>query len=555
MAVSFEPGLTSYLAMQRIDTRTFPGDSQPPNRVRLPLILMVVGLVTLGGRSAPGALLSPFESDVPLTPKTEIDQIVLARLERLKIQPANICSDAVFVRRAYLDIIGTLPSGYDAKQFLLDRNPGKRRALIDRLLERDEFADYWAMKWGDLLRVKAEFPINLWPNAAQEYHRWIRTCLKDNMPYDRFVREMLTASGSNFRAPPVNFYRAMQNKEPPNIAQTVALTFMGERTDKWPKDRLAGMAAFFCLVGYKSTAEWKEEIVFFNPGKATNGLPPAAVFPDGTPAGLSLDRDPREVFADWLVSPKNPWFTRNIANRVWSWLLGRGIIHEPDDIRPDNPPANPELLALLEKELINSHYDLKQLFRLILNSQTYQLSCIPRTDTPEATANFAHYPLRRLDAEVLIDALDEITGTTEKYSSAIPEPFTFIPENQRSITLEDGSVTSSFLEMFGRPPRDTGLESERNNRLTAAQRLHLLNSSHILRKIEQSRMIQYQTQSSKTPRDVAMGMYLGILSRFPTEEELKTVETHSQANTRSGREAAVDLAWALINSSEFLYRH
>ena len=188
------------------------------------------------------------------TARNAIDELVFAKLEQCNVQPAAVCSDAVFVRRAYLDVIGTLPTGTRRREFLLDRSPNKRRALIDRLLEREEFADYWAMKWSDLLRVKAEFPINLWPNAAQAYHRWIRTCLKENMPYDQFVREMLTASGSNFRVPPVNFYRAMQNREPQGIAQAVALTFMGTRAEKWPKDRLAGMAAFFSQVGYKSTA-------------------------------------------------------------------------------------------------------------------------------------------------------------------------------------------------------------------------------------------------------------------------------------------------------------
>jgi len=190
--------------------------------------------------------------------------------------------------------------------------------------------------------------------------------------------------------------------------------------------------------------------------------------------------------AGWWTR-KNPWFARNIVNRAWFWLLGRGIIQEPDDIRPDNPPVNPELLAYLEKEFVASHYDMKHLYRLILNSQAYQLSSIPRSTNPEAAANFAFYPVRQLDAEVLSDALCEITGTTEKYSSSIPEPFTFIPEKERSIALPDGSITSSFLEMFGRPPRDTGLESERNNLPTANQRLHLLNSSHIQRKIEQAR--------------------------------------------------------------------
>jgi hypothetical protein len=517
--------------------------------------VFVVALGAACRAAAPGGGTNPFESHAALTSQDPIDGLVFGRLEQLGIPPANLCSDATFVRRAYLDAIGTLPTALQAREFILDRNPNKRRALIDRLLQREEFADYWSMKWSDLFRVKAEFPINLWPNAAQAYHRWIRTSIKDNVPYDRFVREMLTASGSNFRVGPVNFYRAMQNKEPQGIAQAVALTFMGTRADQWPTNQLAGMAAFFSQVGYKQTGEWKEEIVFFDPGRATNGLWTAAAFPDGTAVGLSPDRDPREVFADWLIAPSNPWFARNIVNRVWGWLLGRGIIHEPDDIRPDNPPSNPELLAMLEKELIAAKYDLKQLYRLILNSRTYQLSSIPKAKQPEAEVNFASYPLRRLEAEVLIDALNQITGTTEKYSSAIPEPFTFIPEDQRSIALPDGSITSSFLEMFGRPPRDTGLEGERNNRPTAAQRLHLLNSSHIQRKIEQSQMLRYQLQSNKTPREMAVGMYLGILSRFPTEEELRVVATYAQSGSVSRREAAVDLAWALINSAEFLYRH
>ncbi len=460
----------------------------------------------------------------------------------------------MFVRRAYLDVIGTLPTAREAREFLLDQKPDKRRVLIDRLLQADEFADYWAMKWSNLLRVKAEFPINLWPNAVQGYHLWIRNSIKTNKPYDQFVREMLTASGSSFRVPEVNFYRAMQNKEPQGVAQAVALTFMGTRAEKWPRERLAGMASFFSRIGRKQTAEWKEQIILFDLNLAAQG-DLAAVFPDGTAVTIPSEIDPREVFAEWLLSPKNPWFARNIVNRQWSWLLGRGIIHEPDDIRPDNPPANPELLAYLEQELVAARYDLKHVFRLILNSRTYQLSPVPPRDTPEARAHFAFYPLRRLEAEVLIDALCQITGTTEKYSSPIPEPFTFIPENQRTIALADGSITSSFLEMFGRPPRDTGLESERNNRPSPAQRLHLLNSSHIQRKIEQGRKLQAVIQSGNSLRDTATELYLTILSRQPTMDELKRLDAYAQSGVAKGREVLVDLAWTLINSSEFLYRH
>ena len=315
------------------------------------------------------------------------------------------------------------------------------------------------------------------------------------------------------------------------------------------------MAVFFANIGYKETGEWKEEIVFFDPAKDKAPLPAhGRPSPTARPPHLTPDRDPREVFADWLTSPKNPWFARNIVNRTWSWLLGRGIVQEPDDIRPDNPPENPELLAYLEKELVGSKYDLKHIYRLILNSETYQLSSIPRTDSADADKHFAYYPLRRLDAEVLIDALCEITGTTEKYSSAIPEPFTFIPDEQRSISLPDGSITSSFLEQFGRPPRDTGLESERNNRLTASQSLHLLNSSHIQQKIERSPKFNYLMQTSQDPKDAGQHLYLMILSRYPTPEEVKVVSKYSQTGTK-GKEATVDLIWSLMNSAEFLYRH
>ncbi len=483
-----------------------------------------------------------------------VDKLVLVRLQEMGIKPSTVCSDAVFVRRVYLDVIGTLPTAKEARNFIRNKSAGKRAALIDRLLKRPEFADYWAMKWGDLLRVKAEFPINLWPNAAALYHRWIRTSLKENKPYDQFVRELLTASGSNFADPQVNFYRAVQGKDPNTLAKAVALTFMGARFEKWPEDRRRGMATFFSQVGYKSTAEWKEEIVFFDQAKASAALGPA-MLPDGTKLKLTPGRDGRKDFADWLITPENKWFTRNIVNRAWCWLMGRGIIHEPDDIRPGNPPQNPKLLDLLAKELVKHKYDLKAVFRLILNSRTYQLSSIPASDKPGGAAQFARYSLRRLEAEVLIDALCQISGTTERYSSAIPEPFTYIPPKHRTIALADGSITSSFLVMYGRPSRDTGLESERNNKPTASQRLHLLNSSHIQRKIEQGWRIRALLRARTTPREKIATIYLTVLSRYPTAEEYKVMANYASAGSASRSAVAVDLIWALINSPEFLYRH
>lgn len=496
-----------------------------------------------------------FESEDPALTASAgpLDDVAFRRLEALDIEPARPCSDAVFLRRVYLDVTGTLPTADQARAFLDDRAADKRAVLVDALLETPGYADYQAMRWAELLRVKSEYPINLWPNAVQAYHRWIRTALAENRPYDRFVAELLTASGSNFRKPPVNFLRAVQNREPAGLAQAVALTFLGSRIETWPAERRDGLAAFFSRVGYKTTLEWKEEIVYFDPAKP---LPAAgAVFPDGARAVLDPDRDPREALAAWLAGPGRPWLARALVNRVWAWLVGRGIVYEPDDIRPDNPPVNPELLAVLEREFLRSGCDLKALYRLILVSRTYQLSPVPRADTPEAVANFAYHPVRLIEAEVLIDALNQITGTTEKYSSPIPEPFTVLPEDQRAVAIADGSISSPFLEQFGRPARDTGRAEERSRQPTAGQRLHLLNSSHIQRKLEQSARLRSLLQKAGNPADAITAIYLAILSRRPTPAELRVVGDYAASGRGLPREAALDLAWALINSREFLCQH
>ncbi|MFA6286815.1 MAG: DUF1553 domain-containing protein [Opitutaceae bacterium] len=503
----------------------------------------------LDGRGADAAV---FEAPGEPVPETALDKLVRARLRELKITPAPLCSDAVFLRRAYLDVTGTLPTVAEAREFLDDRQPGKRQRLTNRLLERPEYAAYQAMRWSDLLRVKAEFPINLWPNAAQAYHRWIVQAMRENRPADVFARELLTASGSNFRSGPPNFYRAVQSREPEVLARVVALTFFGMRSELWPTARQAGLAGFFTSIRYKQTGEWKEEIVFFDPVAPADParLP---VFPDGTPAKIAPGQDPREVLADWMLQSKHPWLARSLANRAWGWLLGRGIVNEPDDFRADNPPSNPALLAYLEREFISSRYDMKQLFRLILNSQTYQRSSLPADAGPAAAANFAFYPVRRLEAEVLADALNQITGGTDSYVSAIPEPFTFIPADVRAIALPDGSISGAFLEKFERSSRDTGLAAERDNTISAAQRMHLLNSSHVLRKLEQGGTLRNLLKPGPQEGEpVVNRLYLAVLSRRPTSAEWARA---GKPDTPAGRTAIQDLAWALINSPEFLYRH
>jgi len=526
------------------------------------------------------------ESSDPPKPANGIDEIIFAKLKALGIKPV-LCSDAVFLRRAFLDLTGKLPRAREAKAFIQSTNRKKRAALIDRLLERSAHVDYWAMKWSDILRVKAEFPVKVWPNAAQAYYRWIWESIARNKPYDRFAREMLTSSGSNYRVGPVNFYRAIQNKTPEGIASSVGLVFMGVRVHAWSKERRADMALFFSQVGYKPTSEWKEEIVFWDPlhsttvtgsiapgisavaksVTATNRIPRAlakplsenrplaVVFPDGAKTTIRPNRDPREVFTDWLIQPKNPWFAKAIVNRTWAWAMGRGIIHEPDDIRKDNPPGNPALLACLEKELVSSGYDLKHLKRLIFTSTAYQFSSIPRFKGPEAKANFAHSLLRRVEAEVLIDALNEITGSSDLYTSAVPEPFTYIPKGVSAVALADGSITSSFLSLFGRSARATGMENERINELASTQWLHMLNSATIQRKLQSGPKLAALISAGGKPREIAERLYLTILSRFPTDADIKSAEEYAKSGVTKGRNVWIDLAWALINSPEFLLRH
>jgi hypothetical protein len=491
-----------------------------------------------------------------------IDTIVIEKLKDKRIPPSVICSDEVFIRRVYLDAAGTLPTPGEVKNFLHNSALDKRAKLIDHILASDDFADYQGLLWGDILKIKAEFPSNLWPQAAHAYDRWVRKCIRDNMPYDQFVCQLLTSSGSNFHIPPVNYYRTFQGRNPRDIAVSTAQLFMGVNLTggEYSENQIMEMAAFFAKIGYKNTDEWKEEIVYFNEqGKLSCPVSGKVIKPvplDGIGINIPADKDPRQEFARWLTSPNNPWFAKNAVNRVWYRLTGRRIVAENENINsPQSSPWSAELLNCLEQELISHKFDIKHIYRLILNSTTYQLSSRTNRYNLQDNSGFSRYIIRRLDAEVLIDAVCQITGTGEIYSSNIPEPYTFLPNGKRAITVADGSIESPFFELFGRPPRNTSFESERNNKPTVLQAQYLLNSSNIQRKIESSGVLRKLYQTHKNGASIINELYLLILSRPPMPNELDTAMEYATGTGRKHGEPFNDIAWALINTKEFYLKH
>lgn len=488
----------------------------------------------------------------PFTPKNHLDRLFQQSLRGQGIEPATICSDEVFLRRVYLDVIGALPTVAEVRSFIDDKDEQKRRKLVETLLARSEFVDLQTMRWCDLLRVKAEFPINLWPNGAACYYRWIRRSVDENKPYDQFVRELVTANGSNFRDGASNFYRAVPSHDSDTLAEAAYRTFLGIDIGPWPEEKRKQAAIFFSRIGYKETAQWKEEIVFWHRRPLdTNKV----VFPDGSTKIIDPNLDPRLIFADWLVSPDNADFSRTVVNRIWAWLFGKGLIPEPEEAVAGQAPIHQELLDALCLELVKAKYDLKQVYRLILNSSIYQQSSIPKSDNPEAVAQFAAYPVRRIEAEVFQDVLARIFDLPVGYVSEVPEPFTNIPPRYRTVLLPDSSITSSFLEMFGRASRDTGTESDRNDDVTESQQLFLLNSTEI-----NNWIIQYTTRQRIERRPDAFRnnvdeIWLTFLSRYPTEDEYRIAAGELRQEDKPGSQRIQDLIWSLLNSKEFLCKH
>ena len=494
----------------------------------------------------------------------KLDSLLQKNHTDARLTPVPRTADDLFLRRAMISITGKVPTLVEVRRFTADKSKDKRSKLIRQLLDSPGFADMMAMRFADMFRIKSEFPINLWPNAVQSYHRYFRDVIVQNRPWNKVVRELLTASGSNFRVPAANFFRASSVRTPEGLAKVTALSFMGLRLDRLSPDERKDFSAFFSRISFKSTDEWKEEIVFLNPDPVCL----KAVAPDGKSFVInSPATDPRTVFADWLLTKENPFFARAFVNRTWHWIFGRGLIDPADDMplprsfwsrlfSSNDDEGNEKILDFLAEEFVKSNYDIKKLFCLILNSSAYQADWKTRPDEQtEAEKRFAVYPFRRLEAEVLVDIYSQILGSHESYSSVIPEPFTFLPKNAPAITIPDGSISSRTLDNFGKPSRDAGTLAERNSAVTPSQRLFLMNSNWIYQRSSNLpwKLFKKRRMSDKQRMEE---LYLTILSRKPTANEIKKINAYRNTMPRKQRwRIWQDLAWALINTREFLYHH
>ena len=463
--------------------------------------------------------------------------IIFLMLPFVQIAASDRCSDEVFLRRAYLTATGALPTPSEALKFLDSDKPNKREALINYLLNSELYLRYMQMHWGDILRIKSEFPSNLWPNGVQAYNRWVYEHLLTNTPYDQMVRELLISEGSNFRSPAVNFYRGFQKRTPENFYKNINLLFLGNRncTDN----------GYLCFsqVTFKSTKEWKEEIIYIDYEKVAPWQD--IVLSDGTKLTVTTDTDWRETYVTWLTSRENRRFAEVMVNRMWYWVFSKGIVNEPDDWRADNKPSDPKLLKELTDFFIKSNYNMKALMKKILLSEKFNSKMAPEGE----------YESQRLPAEVIVDALASVTGVWNTYSSRVPEPFTFYPPKTRSTHLGDATVSSTELELFGKVSRDVSLESQRNNSITARQLLYLMNSSELEQRIRKGQSLKNILKNEPDPEKLANEITLLTLSRKATAKEIELYRNHMKNSSLTIQELAYDIMWMQLNSNEFLYNH
>jgi Protein of unknown function (DUF1553)/Protein of unknown function (DUF1549) len=494
-----------------------------------------------------------------------IDTHTFAKLKQMTILPSDLCADTDFVRRAYLDAVGRLPTPDEAKAFAADADKEKRTKLIDKLLTLPEFADFWALKWADVLRSSRK-TIQL--KGSIGYQAWLRERFAKNEPFDGVVKELLTATGNSYANPAANYYRI--SKDPTGLAESTAQLFLGVRMqcakchnhpfERWSQDDYYGLSAVFARVKVKPAATTSDrtpkanesaDVVLIERGGEVNqprtGKQMKPRFPGKGDQDLAPGVDRRAAFADWLTEPGNPFFAKSVANRVWFHLMGRGIVDPVDDFRDSNPSANDDLLKALADDFAKSKFDLRKLVGTIMKSRTYQLSALPNDTNRDDTKYFSRAVTKLISAEPLLDAICDYTG--------VPEKFAGLPAGTRAVQLPDGEVNHPFLKTFGQPARELACECERESDGNLAQALQLINGPTVNEKVKNpDNRIGKLLAAKKADADILAELYLVALSRAPDADESKVALGHV-AKATDKRKAWEDVLWALLNTREFLFRH
>jgi hypothetical protein len=558
----------------------------------------VAVMVRYQGKVATFRATVPLGQEVANLPPTKnyVDELVFKKLKEIGMPPSGVADDATFIRRVTVDIAGRLPRPDEVSAFVKDTSPDKRDKLIDRLLDSPDYADYFANKWANLLRNKRVQPA--YARGTLAFHAWVRDAIAENKPYDQFVRELITASGDIDTNPAVGWFR--QVKEPSAQLEDTAQLFLGMRLqcaqchhhpfEKWSQQDYYGFSAFFSRIGRGKADIQGEEVIFHKRGEpsATNTKTKQPVKPAGLGDGtmmISADEDPRVMLANWMTKKDNPFFAKSFANRYWKHFFGRGIVDPEDDMRETNPPTNPELLETLARKFVENGFDQKQLIRDICRSSTYQLASEPNAHNAIDRQNFSRYYPKRLNAEVLLDAVNQLTGSETKFEG--------LPAGTRAVQLPDNSynATSYFLTVFGRPDASSSCECERSGEPSLAQSLHLLNAKDVNDKIASGngRAAKLTADTKRSDEEKVRELYVWAFSREPNESELVTAVGHirrlssppaeepkpadDEKNTKAARaeqrakeksntnetkarqQAYEDIIWALLNTKEFSFNH
>ena len=485
-----------------------------------------------------------------------IDKLINDKLKKLQIQPSELCSDQEFIRRASLDICGTLPTVEQIADFVADNRADKRALLVDQLLERKEFVEIWVMKWAELLQVRSNQIVSY--KATLLYYNWLQEQIASNVPIDKMIIDLLSSEGGTFSNPATNYYE--NERDTLKVSENVAQVFLGMRMqcaqchnhpfDRWTMDDYYGFASFFAQIGRKRTNNDPREQLVYNRGRGETKHPVtnqnmAPKFLGGESPDVK-GKDRRLVVAQWITSAENPYFSKNLANIVWAHFFGRGIVHEVDDVRVSNPPSNAALLNELGNKFAEYGYDFKKLVRDICTSRTYQLSTQTNDTNDSDVANFSHAQLRRIRSEILLDVISQVTETQNKFRG--------LPLGARAVQIADGNTSNYFLRTFGRSSRDTVCSCEVKMDPNLSQALHLINGDTVTNKIKNGGLLKRRLAEGASPTEIITDLYLRCVAREPTDQELKELLAYvgSAPEPLPGLE---DVFWALLNSQEFVFNH